>query len=87
MNWLIEKALSFLGKSLRSTLWGICGIVMLAGSVGVMYLDFDPTTNPNWERIQEQLQTYLQALGGSSLGVGLFFARDNKVSDEKAGAK
>ena len=63
--------------SWRTTLAGVAaaGIAVLA--VVQAYFDNDPATVPQWEI----------AIGAIIAGVGLIFARDNKVSSEAAGVK
>ena len=66
-----------LTSSWRTTFAGVAaaGIALLA--VAQAYFDNDPATVPQWEI----------AIGAIIAGVGLIFARDNKVSSEAAGAK
>lgn len=64
-------------KSWRTTVLGIVGAIgILCTQVGNV-LDADPATVLDWS-------TIFSALGVFGIG---FFARDNKVSSEAAGAK
>lgn len=64
-------------KSYRTTLMGIVAILSAIVSAATPLLDTDPATNPDWTSVSA-------AIAG---GLGLIFARDNKVTSEEAGAK
>lgn len=64
-------------KSWRTT---VCGVLNFVGVLAVQlnaFFDNNDATVPNWELVA----------GAGILLIGLFFARDNKVSSEAAGAK
>jgi len=63
--------------SWRTTGLGICTIVAAVAAAGKAFLDGDPSTNPDWG-------TTIAAI---TAGIGLIFARDNKVTSEQAGVK
>ncbi len=63
--------------SWRTTAVGILGGLALLFGQAVAVLDSDPATTPSFERVIEGL---------GLMGIG-WFARDNKVSSEAAGAK
>lgn len=63
--------------SWRTTLAGLAAAGIAILSVVSAHFDNDPATVPAWDI----------ALGAVIAGIGLIFARDNKVSSEAAGAK
>ena len=69
-------------KSWRTTILGIAALVSAVGllaSTLTAQLDGDPATVPNWDAAWTVIAAALS-------GLGLIFARDNKTSDEQAGA-
>lgn len=66
-----------LTSSWRTTFAGVAAAAIAVLAVVQAYFDNDPSTVPQWEI----------AIGAVIAGVGLIFARDNKVSSEEAGAK
>lgn len=63
--------------SWRTTAAGIVAILVAVLGAATPLLDTDPATNPDWTSVSA-------AIAG---GLGLIFARDNKVTSEEAGAK
>ena len=64
--------------SWRTTTCGVLAIVAAAiNSVAIPLLDGIPSTQPDWTTFGAVLLA----------GIGLLFARDNKVSSEQAGIK
>lgn len=63
-------------KSWKTTTAGVLAIVAAVAMAVSAYLDGDPATVPDWE----------SAVAGLA-GIGLLFARDNKVTSEQAGAR
>ena len=63
--------------SRRTTTLGIVGILTTVLAAAKALLDNDPTTNPDWTMV----------ISSITAGIGLVFARDNKVSSEEAGVK
>lgn len=63
--------------SWRTTLAGIGAMLVAIGGAISATFDNDPTTTADWAAV----------LAACIAGFGLLFARDNKVSSEKAGAK
>lgn len=64
----------------------IAGILAAAGAIVIQLgygLDDNPQTVTNWDVVMKSVGAIALALG--LLGTGLF-ARDNKTSDEQAGA-
>lgn len=64
-------------KSWRTTIFGAGGLLVVVANTVSALLDGDPLTNPDWSAVA----------GVVSIAIGLFFARDNKVTSEAAGAK
>ena len=62
--------------SWRTTLLGLLAVGGAVVSFGKALLDGDPATMPDFD-----------ALLAAFAGLGLIFARDNKVTSESAGAK
>lgn len=64
-------------SSSKTTVTGILAILAAAIGVAQALTDGNPATNPDWA-----------AVGAAVLaGIGLITARDNKVSDQAAGAR
>lgn len=63
-------------KSWKTTATGAGAILVALGSLLQAHFDGDPLTVPNYE----------VALAAILSGLGLIFARDNKVTSEEAGA-
>ena len=64
-------------KSWKTTLCGVLGAIAAAITlVAVPLMDNDESTNPNWAGMGAALAT----------AAGLFYARDNNVTSEQAGA-
>ena len=68
--------MNMLKPSWRTSLAGIGGIVAAVGGAVKAQFDGDPNTVPDWNTVVTLM-----------LGIGLLFARDNKVSSEQAGLK
>ena len=66
-----------MSKSWKTSLFGAGGIVTVIAATASAYFDADPTTNPDWGAVAGVIMAAL----------GLFFARDNNVTSESAGAK
>lgn len=64
-------------KSWRTTLFGAGGLTSVLVPALNALLDGDPATVPNWEAV----------IPVAIMAIGLFFARDNKVTSESVGAK
>ncbi len=64
-------------KSPKTTTLGIGTICAAVGSVLVAQFDNNPATVPDWTML----------ITAITAGLGLIFARDNKVTSEQAGAK
>lgn len=64
-------------KSWKTTTTGIAASVSAVASAVQLLTDGNPVTNPDWTAV----------IAALSAGLGLIFARDNKVSSEEAGAK
>jgi hypothetical protein len=64
-------------KSWKTTVFGICSILVALGGAVKLLVDGDPATNPDWTAV----------LAAVAAGIGLIAARDNKVSSEDAGIK
>jgi len=64
-------------KSWRTSLAGLGAILVAVGVAVTAMTDGDSTTNPDWGVV----------LAATLAGFGLFFARDNGVNSESAGAK
>ena len=64
-------------KSWKTTLTGICAILVALAGAATLLLDGDAATNPNWTAV----------IAAVVAGVGLISARDNNKSSEDAGAK
>lgn len=62
--------------SWRTSLFGAGGLLYLVGTALTAMFDGKPETNPDWNAL----------LVAGSACLGLLFARDNRVSSEKAGA-
>lgn len=62
--------------SWRTTLAGIAAILTAGGTALTALADGDPMTNPDWAAL----------IAAVIAGIGLLFARDNKVTSEQAGA-
>lgn len=63
--------------SWRTTLAGIGAILVAVGGAVTALFDNDPATIPDWTAVAAAVIA----------GLGLIFARDNKVNSESAGAK
>ncbi len=63
-------------KSWKTTILGICALLVALGTAGTAILDGDPATSLDWEQI-------IAALAG----LGLLAARDNSKRSESVGAK
>lgn len=74
---MVETVKKVAVGSWRTTAVGVLGAVLILGHQALALLDEDPATKINPEAV-------MTALG--MLGIG-FFARDNSVSSEQAGAK
>lgn len=61
--------------SWRTTTAGIAALVAAVASAAAAWFDNDPATVPD-----------LAAISAAIAGVGLLFARDDRVSSERAGA-
>lgn len=77
MGWYMKIA------SWRTTLWGglsilTIGIQAVAGPI----LDDDPATSPDFRALVDAFLTWLPVI---FVGVGLFQARDNRVSSQDVG--
>ena len=64
-------------KSWKTTVMGVCAILVAVAGAVKMLVDNDPSTNPDWTAV----------CAAVAAGVGLIAARDNKVTSEDAGAK
>lgn len=64
-------------KSARTSLAGFAVIISALGGVITALTDDNPATNPDWNAVSA-------AIVG---GIGLIYARDNKVSDQAAGVR
>lgn len=64
-------------NSFKTTLMGICTILVAVGMAGKAYFDNDPETVINIEA----------TITAITAGVGLIIARDNSKTSEDAGAK
>lgn len=63
--------------SWKTTVTGIVAVLSAVTAAATLLLDGNPTTNPDWT----------STIAAVSAGLGLIFARDNKVTSEQAGAK
>lgn len=63
--------------SWKTSAAGIGAVLVAAGSALTAMFDNDPATLPDWGAV----------IAAVIAGIGLLFARDNKVSSEAAGAK
>lgn len=70
--------------SWKSTTAGIVALIAAVAGALALILDNDPLTNPDWN---ELIARVLQIIAEISVGVGLLFTRDDKVTSEEAGAK
>jgi len=64
-------------SSWQTTTTGILTIVIAVGSAVKVLIDNDISTNPDWNTVAAAI----------TAGLGLIFARDNKVTSERAGAR
>lgn len=62
--------------SWKTTVLGVIAVLTAVLTCAKALLDNDPTTIPDWGALAAAV----------SAGVGLIFARDNKVTSEQAGA-
>lgn len=62
--------------SWRTSAAGLAAIMTAGGAALTALADGDPLTNPDWAAL----------IAALIAGVGLLFARDNKVTSEQAGA-
>ncbi len=62
---------------MKTTLLGIAAIVQVLAAALIAQFDTNPATVADWSAVATQI----------TLGVALLFARDNKVSDQQAGAR
>ena len=65
-----------MSASWRTTLFGAGGLIAVITSACQALFDGNPATNPDWTSV----------IGVVSVCIGLFFARDNKVSSEQVQA-
>lgn len=63
--------------SWKTTVTGICTIVVAIGAAIKALVDGDASTNPDWPTV----------ISAVTAGIGLIVARDNSVTSEQAGAK
>lgn len=63
-------------NSTKTTLTGVCTILVAVASAAKAILDGDPATVPDWT----------STITAITAGFGLIFARDNNVTSEQAGA-
>ncbi len=61
----------------KTTFLGIAAVVQVCIAAAVALCDGDVATTPDWSAVATQL----------TLGFALLFARDNKTSDQVAGAR
>lgn len=66
-----------MNPSWRTTVAGISAIVAAVGGALQAMLDGNPATSPDWNTVVVAVVA----------GLGLVFARDNRVTSEKAGAR
>ena len=64
-------------KSWKTTVAGVLTAIIPVLNAVQAFIDGDPATVPDWGL----------AIAAVTAGLGLFFARDNNVSSEEAGAK
>ncbi len=64
-------------KSWKTTVMGICAILVAVAGAVKLAIDGDPATNPDWTAV----------CAAVAAGIGLITARDNKVTSEDVGAK
>lgn len=64
-------------KSWKTTVTGIIAILTAVGAAVNAIIDGNPATNPDWTI----------TISAVTAGLGLIFARDNKVTSEDVGAK
>jgi uncharacterized membrane protein YhhN len=64
-------------SSWKTSVAGLGAILVAVGVAITAMVDNDPTTTPDWGIV----------FAAVLAGVGLFFARDNNISSESAGAK
>jgi len=67
-------------KSWKTTVLGVCTILVAVASAIIALIDGDPTTVVDVESV-------IGAVVGALVGMGLIAARDNGVTSEDAGAK
>lgn len=64
-------------KSWKTTTAGLIAAIVPMLTQIQYWLDDDPLTSPDWKIVT----------AGIAIGAGFFFARDNSITSEKAGAK
>ena len=64
-------------KSWKTTVTGVCSILVVVATALKALFDNDPATNPDWSAV----------IAGVTAGLGLIAARDNNVTSEQAGAR
>ena len=64
-------------KSWKTTVMGVCAILVAVAGAVKMLVDNDPATNPDWTAV----------CAAVAAGIGLIAARDNGKSSESVGAK
>jgi hypothetical protein len=63
-------------KSWKTTATGIVTVLAAIAGAAKFMLDNDPATNPDWTAV----------IAALTAGIGLIFARDNKVTSEQVNA-
>jgi len=64
-------------KSWKTTVMGICAILVAVAGAVKLLVDGDPATNPDWTAV----------CAAVAAGIGLITARDNNKTSESVGAK
>jgi len=64
-------------KSWKTTVMGVCAILVAVAGAVKLLVDDDPATNPDWTAV----------CAAVAAGIGLISARDNRVSSEDVGVK
>ena len=75
--WIIEKEVNKMKGSWKTTMTGICTILVAVGTALKVLLDGDASTSVNFEA----------TIAAITVGIGLISARDNNKSSEDVGAK
>lgn len=73
----MTDAIKNAGKSWKTTVGGVAGFLALAAGAVQAHFDGDPETVAQWGPV----------IAAIPVVIALFFARDNDVSSESAGAK